>query len=73
MPEVSPPPLGRMNPLFSDPRGTYRGDLINKNDPLGLKYQVGDLYWKGLMDHDISPDSSLEEIRNWFLNRNKLN
>ena len=33
MPEVSAPPLGRMNPEFSDPRGTYRGDLINTRDP----------------------------------------
>lgn len=29
MPELSPPPLGRMDPMFSDPPGTYRGDLLN--------------------------------------------
>lgn len=34
MPDVTPP-LGRMNPEFLDPKGTYRGDLINKNNPLG--------------------------------------
>lgn len=36
MPDLTPPPLGRMNPEFLDPKGTFRGDLINKNNPLGL-------------------------------------
>ena len=29
MPELSAPPLGKMDPFFSDPKGTYRGDLLN--------------------------------------------
>ncbi|MDO5149648.1 MAG: polymorphic toxin-type HINT domain-containing protein [Oscillospiraceae bacterium] len=29
MPDLAPPALGKINPLFSDPRGTYRGDLFN--------------------------------------------
>ena len=40
MPEVSAPPLGRMNPEFPDPKGTYRGDLFNAvlYDELGNAY-----------------------------------
>ena len=40
MPEVSAPPLGRMNPEFPDPKGTYRGDLFNAvlYDDLGNAY-----------------------------------
>ncbi len=33
MPDVEPPRLDRMNPEFKDPKGTYRGDLINKKAP----------------------------------------
>ena len=33
MPELDAPSLGKMNPTFPDPKGTYRGDLINKSDP----------------------------------------
>ena len=33
MPDIQPPPLGRINPEFPDPKGTYRGDLINIKDP----------------------------------------
>ncbi len=29
MPELSAPPLGKMDPFFSDPKGTYRVDLLN--------------------------------------------
>ena len=40
MPEVSAPPLGKMNPEFPDPKGTYRGDLFNAvlYDDLGNAY-----------------------------------
>lgn len=30
-----PNPDGRMRDGFADPNGTYRGDLINKQDPMG--------------------------------------
>lgn len=30
-----PNPDGRMRDGFADPKGTYRGDLINKQDPTG--------------------------------------
>ena len=33
MPEVDAPALGRINPEFPDPKGTYRGDLINVSSP----------------------------------------
>lgn len=31
--EIKPPNLTQLNPEFPDPRGTYRGDLINIKDP----------------------------------------
>ena len=34
MQDIQPPPLGRMNPEFPDPKGTYRGDLINIKNPM---------------------------------------
>ena len=43
MPDVQPPPLGRMNPEFLDPKGTYRGDLINKSNPLDAVHDVADV------------------------------
>lgn len=34
MPEIQPPPLGRINPKFPDLKGIYRGDLINIKNPM---------------------------------------
>jgi RHS repeat-associated protein len=33
MPDIDAPALGQRHPTYSDPPGTYRGDLLNTSDP----------------------------------------
>ena len=54
MPEVSPHPLGRMDPTFPDQKGTYRGDLINIFDAAADYIHDPDLVQKN-PKHSIYP------------------
>ena len=47
-------------------------DLYNKKIPLLTGYQemsIGDMYWRGIYSHSISPDSSMDEINKWFVSQ----
>ena len=40
--------------------------------PLLTGYQemsIGDMYWRGIYSHSISPDSSMDEINKWFVSQ----
>ena len=40
MPEVTAPPLGRINPEFLNPKGTYMSELINSGRNIGNKSNI---------------------------------
>ena len=48
---------------------SLRKDLYNGTIVLLDGYEkmnVGDMYWNGLLLHEISPDSSMDEIKDWM-------